>query len=151
MSNQVTLVSVAEQPIAVIRDRARQSELSVKVPDLCGKVWNFLKTRSDIKSNGRMIATYRGSDVNDLQIEVGAQVEAKFTSAGPVVCSSTPAGQAVMITFVGPYSDMHKAYEQLFGWCKQNGRGTGVCWEIYHHPEPPPALPKTDIYVHLKS
>jgi effector-binding domain-containing protein len=149
--SDVRTVSLSEQPIAVIRDRARRSELAAKIPDSCGKVWSFIQSRTDVTSNGRMIATYRGSDVNDLQIEVGAQVEAPFASDGVVASSSTPACTAAMVTIEAPYGDIHLAYDKLFAWCKQNNHTTGVCWELYHHPEPGPAQPKTDIFVELTS
>ena len=151
MISDVRTVRLPEQPIAVIKDRAKQSDLPTKIPDYCGRVWNFIKSRKDITSNGRMIATYRGSDMNDLQIEVGAQVDTPFKSDGPVASSSTPACTAAIVTIEAPYSELHKAYDKLFGWCKQNNHATGLCWELYHHPEPRPAPPKTDLFVELKS
>jgi effector-binding domain-containing protein len=151
MISAVETLDIPEQFIAVIKDRAKQSELPQKVPAYCGQVWTFIHSRPDIKSNGRMIATYRGSDKNDLQIEVGAQVEAPFKFEGPVVSASIPACRAAMVTLAGPYSDMHNAYDMLFAWCKQNGHKSGVCWELYYHPEPAPAPPKTDIFAQLIS
>jgi hypothetical protein len=41
--------------------------------------------------------------------------------------------------------------DKLFGLCKQNNHAIGLCWELYHHPEPRPASPKTDLFVELKS
>ncbi len=151
MITPVEVKDLPEQFMAVIKDRAKQPELPQKIPAHCGTVWTFIKSRPDIKSNGRMIATYRGSDMNDLQIEVGAQVEAPFNSDGPVVSSSIPPCKAAMVTLTAPYNEMHKAYDAVFSWCKQNGHKTGLCWELYHHPGGPNDLPKTDVYVELKS
>jgi effector-binding domain-containing protein len=137
--------------MAVIKDHAKQSELPQKVPAYCGQVWDFVRSHSTITSNGRMIATYRGSDVNDLEIEVGAQVYAPFTSEGRVASSSIPSCRAAMVTSAGPYRDLPKAYERLFVWCKQNSHKTGLCWELYHHPEPAPGPPKVDLFAQLLS
>ena len=152
MTDPIQIRDFPEQPIAVIRDRAKQGELSRKIPDYCGKAWIFIQSRKDITSNGRMIATYRGQGADDMRIEVGAMVDGPFTSDGPVVSSSIPACRAAMMTHVGPYCDLGKAFDMLFRWCKQNNHATGMCWEVYHHPEPSPAAaPKTDIYVEINN
>jgi hypothetical protein len=56
-----------------------------------------------------------------------------------------------MVTIEAPCSELHKAHDRLFGWCKQNNRATGLCSELYQHPEPRFASSQTDLFVEVKS
>jgi effector-binding domain-containing protein len=138
--SHVTIQQVPAHSIAIIRDRAKIPELSVKVPALCGRAWNFIK-KNGLKSSGRMIAVYH-FDVHkdpkpadfDMDIEVGAEVDAPFTGSDGVESSQTPAGTVAMTVHVGPYNKLGQAHDAIRAFCKQNGKQiAGTCWELYGH------------------
>lgn len=139
MTAQVRVGHTDSQLLAVVRRRARPSELGALVPKLCGVVWDFLRAKG-IKG-GRHVAVYLNKEMD---IEVGAEVTERFTGEGEVALSAIPAGLTASVTHVGPYGTLGKAHSAVQDWCRQNGYVTaGPSWEIYghwqeewnHHPE----------------
>src|SRR5947207_9301760 len=114
MSYAVRVERVVSQPIAVVRRRAAQRELSRIVPEACGLVWKTLKA-AQVKDAGRHVAIYRGAGDGQLDIEVGAEVGSAFAGRDDVIGSVTPAGEVATVTHFGPYNKLaeaHKAIEQ---------------------------------------
>ena len=147
MAYQVHVQRLAPQITAVIRCRARQSELSTVIPQACGEVWNFIRS-SQFPSAGRHIALYLDGVMN---IEVGAEMPEPFVGNGRIVCSSTPAGLVATTTHVGPYNRLGEAHAAVQQWCAAEGRElAGPSWEIYGHWTDDPAKLRTDVYWLLK-
>ena len=133
-------------PLAVIRRRVRQSELSKVVPEGCGIVWNFVKARQ-LKA-GRNVAVYLNGDID---LEVGVEVAQNFEAEGEVVRSATPSGLAAFATHFGPYGGMGTTHQAILSWCNANGYElAGPSWEIYGHWLPEwnnnPSQIRTDIF-----
>ncbi len=117
-------------PLAVVRRRASQQQLPKVVPEACGAVWNVVRSQQ-IHGAGRHVAVYLDDQIN---LEVGVELEAPFAGHGEVVASTTPAGPVAIVTHVGPYGQLHRAHEAIQQWCKNNGRTpAGPNWEIYGH------------------
>jgi effector-binding domain-containing protein len=130
MEYQIQLKQVASQTTAVVRERAKLSELSEVVPRLCGEVWEYARA-SGLPRPGRHVALYLDGEIN---LEVGAEMGRPFTGNDRVVCSSTPAGRVAMTEHVGPYNRLGEAHKAVCRWCEQNGHTpAGPCWEIYGH------------------
>ena len=118
--------------IAVVRRRARQSELSRVVPEACGVVWKAIKA-AGVKG-GRLVAVYRHADGGQFDVEIGAEVDTEFPGSGEVVASMLPGGEVAATTLFGPYDRLGEVHKAVQDWCAANGR-TAVepCWELYGH------------------
>ena len=146
MISEVRVERVDRVPLAVIRRRASASDLSRLVPELCGAVWNTLRTQQ--RKGGRHVAVYLDGDIN---VEVGAEMSGDFEDQGEVVHSSTPAGDVAHVTHFGPYQNLGAAYDAIHSWASAHGhRLAGPRWEVYGHWDDAwnanPSLIRTDIY-----
>jgi len=116
-------------PLAVIRRKARPSELSRVVPECCGLVWNVVRAQQ--ARAGRHVAIYWDGSI---RLEVGVELFGPFTEQGEVVRSVTPAGQVAWTTHFGPYGGLGAAHAAIHEWCRANDcRLAGPKWEIYGH------------------
>jgi effector-binding domain-containing protein len=148
MPYDVRIEQLPPCPTAVVRLRARQDELSRVVPDACGEVWRVLGA-SGVAKGGRHVAVYLDCEIN---LEVGALVDRPFSSDGPVVCSSTPAGSAATVAHFGPYDRLGEAHRALTDWCAAHGYSlAGPSWEVYGHWDDDPSRLRTDIYYLITS
>jgi effector-binding domain-containing protein len=150
MTHEVRIVRTAATPLAVVRRRARQDQLSAVVPQACGLVWSVVKQLA-LKGAGRHVAVYRGHAEGLLDVEVGVELAAPFGGSGEVFDSTTPAGDAATVTHLGPYGGLGGAHQALRDWCAANGRTpTGVSWEVYGHWLPEwdadPSRIRTDVF-----
>src|SRR5689334_19603672 len=99
MEYDIRIEHVSNHPTAVVRRCAAQHQLSKVVPECCGLVWNVIRSQQ-VPGAGRHIAIYYDDQIN---LEVGVELEAPFAGHGEVIGSSTPAGRAVTTTHFGPY------------------------------------------------
>lgn len=148
MTYVVTAMQVQEQPIAVVRRRAAQSQLSTVVPAACGEVWSFIRSRG-VSDAGRHVAIYFDGVIN---LEVGVEIPDGFSGDGNVYLSKTPAGPVARTTHLGPYHLLGGAHRAIHDWCALNGRvPSGPSWEIYGHWTDDPAKLQTDIFYLLSA
>ncbi|HSQ58689.1 MAG TPA: GyrI-like domain-containing protein [Gemmata sp.] len=130
MQYLVHLEQLDSRPLAVVRRRAASHELSQVVPDACGAVWKVIRSQK-VAGAGRHVAVYRDDQIN---LEVGVELDGPFTTHGEVVPSSTPAGLVATTTHLGPYPLLHQAHAAIHLWCKINGYAVaGPSWEVYGH------------------
>lgn len=117
-------------PLAVVRRCASPQELARVVPNACGLVWSVLRSQKVTRA-GRHVAVYLDNQIN---LEVGVELDKPFAGNGEVVGSSTPAGTVATTPHFGPYGQLHKAHEALHLWCANQGhKFAGPSWEIYGH------------------
>src|SRR3954451_21293105 len=130
MEYDVRLEQVSSRPLAVVRRRARQQELSKVVPEACGIVLKVIRAQQ-VAGAGRHVAVYLDCEIN---LEVGVELETPFAGFGEVVDSATPSGLVATTTHYGPYGLLHAAHEAIHQWCEENGHTfAGPSWEIYCH------------------
>lgn len=130
MEYAIRLERLDSRPLAVVRRRARQQELSKVVPEACGVVWSVIRSQQ-IAGAGRHVAVYLDGQIN---LEVGVELDAPFSGYGDVVGSATPAGLVAWTTHQGPYGLMGKAHEAILRWCEKHGHTlAGPSWEVYGH------------------
>jgi effector-binding domain-containing protein len=130
MEYDVRLEQIGGRPLAVVRRRASLQELAKVVPDACGLVWSVVRAEK-IAGAGRHIAVYLDDQIN---LEVGVELEAPFAGRGEVVGSFTPAGTAAATTHLGPYNRLHEAHRAIRRWCADHGYElAGPNGEIYGH------------------
>ena len=130
MDYTIRLEQHTGRPLAVVRRRAQLQDLSTVVPAACGTVWNVVRAQQ-IAGAGRHVAVYLDDQIN---LEVGVELDAPFGGYGEVVDSSTPSGLVAVTTHYGPYGRLHEAHEAIRLWCVNNGHvPAGPNWEIYGH------------------
>ena len=131
MEYNVQLETVIDgRRLAVVRRRARRETLSRVVPAACGIVWSVLRSQQ-IQGAGRHVALYLDDQIN---LEVGVELDAPFAGHGEVVASSTPAGLIAGAVHLGPYDMLHEAHGAVRDWCTRHGYAlAGPSWEIYGH------------------
>jgi len=147
MEYEVRLEQIGSRPLAVVRRRARSQELSKVVPDACGQVWSVVRSQQ-IPGAGRHVAVYLDDQIN---LEVGVELDAPFAGHGEVVGSSLPTGLAAAATHFGPYPQLYKTHEAIRRWCGQNEYTfAGPSWEVYGHWQDEwnrdPTKIRTDVY-----
>jgi len=130
MEYVVRLEQHTGQPLAVVRRRASQQELSRVVPAACGTVWNVIRGQM-VAGAGRHVAVYWDGEIN---LEVGVEVAEPFAGYGEVIGTTTPIGLVATTTHFGPYSQLHAAHAAICRWCTTNGyKPAGPNWEVYGH------------------
>ena len=130
MEYDIRLEQLSGRPLAIVRRRARRQELSRVVPDACGKVWGVVRAQQ-VAGAGRQVAVYLDNQIN---LEVGVELDAPFAGFGDVVGSATPSGPVATTTHYGPYGLLHEAHAAIRLWCGNNGYSlAGPNWEIYGH------------------
>jgi len=131
MEYLISVRSVAEQALAVVRSEIRHSEIGVRLRPLYDLVYESVH-RGEIRPGGHNVILYRDRRPGTWDTEVGIQVASPFSDIGKIVCSRTPAGEVATCTHVGPYRELGLAHEALMDWCDREGlRRTGLRWEVY--------------------
>ena len=126
----VRLEELRARPLAVVRRRVSRSQLSVVVPAACGEVWNVIRAQQ-IRGAGRHVAVYLDDQIN---LEVGVELDAPFAGHGDVIGSATPAGAVATAVHFGPYNQLADAHGAILRWCERHGHPlAGPTWEIYGH------------------
>ena len=130
MEYDIRLEQRSSRPLAVVRCRGRAEELAKIVPDGCGIVWGVVRAQQ-VPGAGRHVAVYLDNEIN---LEVGVELETPFAGFGEVVGSATPPGLVATTTHYGPYGLLHAAHQAIHLWCHENGYTlAGPNWEIYGH------------------
>jgi effector-binding domain-containing protein len=148
MGYLVEVKQVESQMTAVVRCRAKQSELSKVVPQACGEVWAFVRS-SHLPHPGRNLALYLDCEIN---LEVGVEVFQTFDGNERVSRSETPTGTVATTVHMGPYNRLGEAHEAIHRWCSENGHDlVGPSWEVYGHWDDDPAKVRTDVFYLLRA
>ena len=152
MPYDIRIEQVAGRPIAVVRRKVAIPELPKIIPHACGFVWNVLKAQK-VPGAGRHVSVYWDDEMN---VEIGAELDAPWAGHGEVVGSATPAGTVATTTHFGPYQGLPAAHRAVREWCANNGRDlAGPNWEIYGHwteeYNKDPSKIRTDVYYLLRS
>jgi effector-binding domain-containing protein len=152
MEYDVRLEQFASRPLAVVRRRASLKELVKVVPDACGLVWSVVSAQK-IAGAGRNVALYWDDEIN---LEVGVELEIPYAGHGEVVGSAIPAGAVATSTHFGPYNRLAEAHQAIRQWCANHGHDlAGPNWEIYGHWtdewNTDPAKIRTDVFYLLKT
>lgn len=130
MEYVVCIEQLNSLPLAVVRRRAGLKALSKVVPDACGTVWGVVRSQQ-VAGAGRHVAVYLDDQIN---LEVGVELDTPFAGSGEVVGSATPPGLVASTTHYGPYGLLREAHEAIRLWCGINGHTlAGPNWEIYGH------------------
>lgn len=152
MEYTVRLEQLSSLYLAVVRRRASPQELSRVVPEACGSVWNVVRAQQ-IQGAGRHVALYWDDQIN---LEVGVELDTPFSGQGEVIGSATPAGVVASTVHFGPYPRLNEAHDAIHRWCATHGHVlAGPRWEIYGHWidewNKDPSKIRTDVFYLLKT
>ena len=141
----------APRPLAVVRRRAAQKDLSKVIPQACGEVFSLAKAQRPA-GLGRLVALYLDCEIN---LEVGVELDQPITDGNGLFASELPAGTVASATHMGPYQQLHGTHVAIHQWCAANGHQfAGPSWEIYGHWlkewDNDPSKIRTDLYYLLK-
>jgi effector-binding domain-containing protein len=140
------------RPLAVVRRRANLRDLPKIVPDACGLVWGVIRAQK-IAGADRHVALYLDDQIN---LEVGVELDAPFAGHGDVAGSLLPAGPVATAVHFGPYNKLAEAHQAIRDWCLNHGYTlAGPNWEIYGHWDnawnTDPSKIHTDVFYLLKT
>jgi len=148
----VTLEIVHKRILAAVRREVASGGVAAAWGPAVGKVWDFLRSRPGLRTDGHNIFLYNQSRP-DLPIECdfGVEVTRGFEPAGEVYATETPTGEAAVAVLRGPYSRMNEAYVAIEKWITAHRReSAGYTWEIYGDPAPDPTVTETTVVRLLK-
>src|SRR3954452_2434706 len=121
------------RPLAVVRRRAAQKDLSTVIPQACGEVFNLAKAQRPT-GLGRLVALYLDCTTDLFELEIGVEVDHPITDGKGLFASALPPGTVATAVHMGPYQQLKRTHEALHQWCKAQGHHlAGVSWEIYGH------------------
>src|SRR5262245_37119026 len=102
MKYDIQLAQQTAIPLLVVTQCVKQSELAKAVPEACGIVWNVVRAQQ-IPGAGRHVAVYLDDQIN---VEIGVELESPSVGCGDVVGSATPAGLVASTVHCGPYGQL---------------------------------------------
>lgn len=151
MPAAVQLQSVQPRRLAAVRREVAQEAVGSAWGPAVGKVWDFIRSRPGLWTDGHNIFLYRHPKEPRAPVlcDFGVEVTRAFETSGEVYATETPGGEAAVAVHRGPYNLMDEAYTAIEEWMTANQReSAGQSWEIYGDPTPDPADTETTI-VHL--
>jgi effector-binding domain-containing protein len=134
----VTVVQTAACPTAVVQANTTLREFPRLWLPMLDEVWAFLRATPGLHTDGHNVFLYRNNIPGvDLAVEIGVQVTGLFETAGRVVPSQLPVGEAATAVHAGTPAEIGAAHDAVRAWSTAHGRAlTGVSWEIYGDPDP---------------
>lgn len=128
-----------------IRFRSPVTELRQHFGEVYGAIGGYLQSQG-VESAGPAFAVYYNMDMNDLDIEAGFVVPQPVPGRDKITAGEIPDGMFGVCHYIGPYSGVGDAYEQLTQFVAEQGYApTGAAYEWYFDgPETPPEETRTD-------
>lgn len=148
MSVSVQLQTVHPRKLAAVRCEMALDAYGPDWRPALDKVWKFIRSQPGLWTHGHNIFLYDHSRQSGSTIgyDIGVEVTRAFESAGDVYATETPAGEAAVAVYRGPFNGIRKAHAAIATWLTANRReSAGYSWEIYGDPTPDPA--DTESYV----
>jgi effector-binding domain-containing protein len=150
MDYKISLLTVAEQPIAAARQRTTFKMVSTEIQSLLSGPWAFVRSHPGLWTRGHNVAIYWKPPAEG-SVEVGIQVTSRFEGSDEVVCSSTPAATVAMTSHFGPYSELGAAHKAVREWYREHGHMLlPPYWEDYGHWNDDPAKLRTDVLYRVR-
>ncbi len=153
MPVSVNLQTVQPRTLAAVRREVAPGAVGSAWGPALGKVWEFVRSRPGLWTNGHNIFLYNhpAGPGAPILCDFGVEVTRSFETAGEVYATGTPGGEAAVAVHRGPYNLMNEAHEAIVKWIATNLReAAGLSWEIYGDPSPHPADTETTVVYLLK-
>lgn len=149
----VSLQTVRPRKLAAVRREVTPGEVAAAWKPALDKVWEFIHSQPGLRTDGHNIFLYHHPARAGAPIlcDFGVEVIRTFETAGEVHATETPAGEAAVAVYRGPYYGMNQAHGAIVQWMAANRReSAGRSWEIYGDPTSNPADTETTVVYLLK-
>src|SRR5580658_41495 len=146
MSVAVSVRTVAAMKLAAVRRRVAIGGVGGAWRPALDKVWNFLRTRPGLRTDGHNVFLYHHPARRDMPMDVdfGVEVVRAFEREGEIHAVETPAGAAAVD--VGSYDRIKETHDAIHAWRAASNRAfAGTSWEIYGDWSDDPAKLETTI------
>lgn len=152
MSVAVKVQAVQSRKLAAVRREVAPGAVASSWKPALDKVWEFLRRQPGLRTDGHNVFVYhRPEHGAPLVCDFGVEVTRPFETVGEVFATETPAGQAAVAVYRGPYSGLNEAHDAIAKWMAANQKeSAGQSWEIYGDPTPNPAQTETTVVYLLK-
>jgi effector-binding domain-containing protein len=134
MTTDISVRVTTPRMLAAVRRRILIGQVGAAWRPALDQVWEFLRQRPELRSDGHNIFVYHHPASRNLPMEVdfGVEVVRPFEQNGEVFLTETPGGITASALHVGPYDKMSDTHEAIHRWAAANGKTfAGKSWEIY--------------------
>jgi effector-binding domain-containing protein len=149
----VSLQTVQPRKLAAVRREVAPGAVGAAWGPALGKVWPFIRSQPGLWTGGHNVFLYHHPAQPGARVvcDFGVEVTRTFETAGEVYATETPAGEAAIAVYRGPYGRMNQAHDAIRAWMAANRRESAdLSWEIYGDPAPDPADTETTVVYLLK-
>ncbi len=125
--------AIPEQTVLFVKDSAGMADYKKILGKAYGELYTFVKSKG-LKQTGPPFVVYlRWDSVTQFSVmDIGVPVEMAEKGAGRIRVEKTPAQNAVIAYYFGPYSKIGKVYYILDQYVRESGKQPiGGPWEIY--------------------
>ncbi len=140
--------TVYPRKLAAVRREVAPGALASTWGPALDKVWEVIRSQPALWTTGHNVFLYHHPKQAGAPVmcDFGVEVTRTFEPVGDVYATETPAGEAAVAVYRGPYDRMNAAYTAIDRWMAANRReAAGHVWEIYGDPTPDPADTETTI------
>ena len=152
MKYKCELLEQETQPTLTIRTKSTVQNLPEVLGKSYQKIMQYLGELGE-QATGAPFTAYFNLDIQNLDVEIGFPVAKKLPNKDDIKANEIPSGKFASCLYIGPYSEIEPAYNELNQWIQDNGyEATGIAYEIYID-DPgmtPPEELKTQILFPLK-
>jgi effector-binding domain-containing protein len=149
MPYEVTAKELEPEKLAAVRGVFQVGEIGQAMAGAFGRIMAALSAQG-IYPAGPPVAVYHSWTDTSVDTEIAFPVSGDFVEREGVMASELPGERALSTVYVGPYDQMHAAYEVIKQYAGENGLELGkVMWERYFtdpHLEPDLSKHVTHIY-----
>jgi effector-binding domain-containing protein len=144
------VVTVPTVLLAVTQAELARSQIPSRILGMFDIVYSWLKS-AGVRQVGHNYAVYDKGTKQDLLMQVGFPVSARFADTERVKCVELAEGWAARATHIGPYSELHRTYTALTAWCTRESLPmSGQSWEVYEDWHDDSSKLETQIYFRLR-
>ena len=154
MPVSISVQTVRPRKLAAVRREVAPGAVGSEWGPALGKVWPFIRSQPGLWTVGHNIFLYHHPTQPGAPTlcDFGVEVTRTFEGAGEVYATETPAGEAAVAIYRGPYDRMSEAHDAIREWMAANRReSAGHSWEIYGDPTPNPADTETTVIYLLRA
>jgi effector-binding domain-containing protein len=129
---KIEIKDIKAQEAIIIRTTATMKEISQKMGENYGKLYNYLGVNKIAPAGAPFAVYYEFDPAGNTTFETGVPVESKIKVAGEIQYKTYPEMKVASTMYTGPYEKMGPIYEKLTNYLKTNNlTSKGVSWEIY--------------------
>ena len=149
--SNIELLNSIEQPALTIRTQASVGELPMVIGQGFGRLAAYLGSLGEHLS-GMPFVAYHNMDMSNLDVELGFPVASPLPGNEDILYAPVPGGLRTFCMYLGPYSGMKTAYDDMTAWISARGFiPVGTAYEYYFNgPEYPEEQLLTQIVMPLK-